>query len=164
MKYSNSQQRWKHNVQTCLIVSLLVSKLSRLLKRKDFLQLQCSNLRPQQKIKYELGMTKALKGLELMLPAHVSPAKQYRTGMNGSKDNTSRLKWLLRGLHSVFGTQMDHPFGPLICFTDTYTQTHCKAHTHQVWLIQHGDPLLSAPRQLCLHGSSGKSICCYREP
>lgn len=109
-------------------------------------------------------MTKALKGLELMLPAHVSPAKQYRTGMNGSKDNTSRLKWLLRGLHSVFGTQMDHPFGPLICFTDTYTQTHCKAHTHRVWLIQHGDPLLSAPRQLCLHGSSGKSICCYREP
>lgn len=41
LKYSNSQQRWKHNVQSRLIVSLLGSKLLPLLKRKDFLQLQC---------------------------------------------------------------------------------------------------------------------------
>lgn len=78
-------------------------------------------------------MTKALKWLELMLPAHVRPVKQYsRTAVNGSKDNTSRLKWLLRGLHSVFGTQLDHPSGPLICFTDTvyaHKHTYSKAHT-----------------------------------
>lgn len=45
----------------------------------------------------------ALKRLELMLPAHVSPVKQYcRAAMNGTKDNTNRQKWLFRGLHSVF--------------------------------------------------------------
>lgn len=69
----------------------------------------------------------ALKMLELMLPAHVRPVKGCsRAAMNGSKDNTSRLKWLFRGLHSVFSTQLDHPFGPPSCLTDT--DTH--AHTH----------------------------------
>lgn len=68
-----------------------------------------------------------------MLPAHVSPEKHYgRAAMNGSKDNTSRLKWLFRGLHSVFGTQLDDPFGPLGCFTDTdiHAHTHTVKHTH----------------------------------
>lgn len=107
----------------------------------------------------------ALKMFELILPARVSSVKGCsRAAMNGSKDNTSRLKWLFRGLHFVFGTQLDHPFGPLGCFTDRHTCTHTYIvkHTRWVCLIQHGDPLLSAPRQLCLHGSSGNSICCCR--
>lgn len=100
------------------------------LRRKDVLLLQSFQFEASaQKIKHKLEMTKALKGLELMLPAHVSPVKQYsRAAVNGSKDNTSRLKWLLRGLHSVFGTQLDHPSGApgllyrhCIC-TQTYIQ------------------------------------------
>jgi len=93
----------------------------------------------------------------IMLPAHVSPVK-YDTSaaMNGSKDNTSRLKWLFRGLHSVFAPQLDHPLGPLL-LVYRHWHTYSKAHTLCVWLFQHRDPLLSAPRQLCSHGSSGNS-------
>lgn len=95
---------------------------------------------------------------ELMLPAHVRPEKGWsRAAMNGSKDNTIMLQWLFRGLHSVLGTQLDHPFGPEVALQ---TLAHTHTHTHWVWLIQHGDPLLSALHQLCLHGSSGNSICC----
>lgn len=75
-----------------------------------------------------------------MFPAHVRPVKHCsRADMNGSKDNTSSLKWLFRGLHSVFGTQLDHPFGPLDCLTDTdthvythikHTVKHTVKHTH----------------------------------
>lgn len=56
----------------------------------------------------------ALKMLKLMLLAHVSPLKHYSTAATGSKDDTNRRKWPFRGLHSVFHTQLDHPFGPLV--------------------------------------------------
>lgn len=51
---------------------------------------------------------------KLMVLAHVSPLKHYSTAATGSKDNTNRRKWPFRGLHSVFHTQLDHPFGPLV--------------------------------------------------
>ena len=36
-------------------------------------------------------------------------------------------------------------------------------HKHTVkWTIQHEDPPLSSPQQLCLHESSGRSICLFR--
>lgn len=102
----------------------------------------------------------ALKMFELMLPAHVRPVKGWsRAAMNGGKDNTTRLQRLFRGLLSVFSTQLDHPFGPWVAL-QTLAHSHTVKHTHWVWLIHHGDPLLSALRQLCLHGSSGNSICC----
>lgn len=103
-----------------------------------------------------------------MLPAHASLAKRHsRAAASGGGDNASRLKRLFGGLHSVFGERLDHPPGPWVCFTDAdvhaciHTYSTVK-HTRWVQLIQHGDPLLSAPRQLCLRGSSGNSICRLR--
>lgn len=78
-------------------------------------------------------MTEAPRGLGSALPGRASPAMQCsRTAANGGKDKAGGL---LRGLHSVFsGTQLDHPLGPLTCFTvaDMYAHKHTAKRTHWV--------------------------------
>lgn len=73
---------------------------------------------------------------------------------NGTKDNSSRL-W--RGLHSVLDTQLDHPLGPPTCSAGAHICRRQSAHA-ELGFVRHGDSLLSAPRQLCLLGSSGNDI------
>lgn len=102
------------------------------LRRKDILQLQSFQFEASAKNK-KLETTTTLKRLKLMLPARVSPVKQCsRAAMSGRKDNTSRLKRRFRGLHSVFGTELDHPVGPPVCCTDTdiYAHTRTAKRTH----------------------------------
>lgn len=109
------------------------------LRRKDILQLQSFQSETSAKINKNLKQLRLWKCL--MLPAHESPVKHYsRAAMNGSKDNTSRLKWHFRGLHSVFGTQLDHPFGPLLLhyrhwhtFTDIYSKPHTLSMSNPTW-------------------------------
>lgn len=70
------------------------------------------------------------------------------------------LKPRIKCLHSVSAALMDHPLGPLISVTDA-DKLRVK-HTCCAGLIQHGRLLLSAPRQPCLHESSGTFNCWWR--
>lgn len=73
----------------------------------------------------------------------VSPVQNYsRRDGKASLQSSVRL-WI----------KLDHPSEPVGWFTGTCT--HIQWSTHCAWAIQHGDPVLSAPLQLCLLISSG---------
>ena len=62
--------------------------------------------------------------------------------MNGSEDNSSRLKRLFRGLHSVFWHTAGSSSWTCVLLLQTLTYTHTVKRAHRVPLIQHGDPFV----------------------
>lgn len=90
-----------------------------------------------------------------MLPAHGSPVKQY---------SRMAVKITAAASSEVFSLSLLHSWiillDPRVALQMPYmhTHTHLRTYTFLVWQIQHGDPLLSPPCQLCLHGSSGNVI------